>query len=87
MKGGDPFEFPCDFPVKALGPNGDDFQSLILELVRRHAPEVSEDAVSVRPSSAGSYVAVTVLVRATSRGQLDAIYQELSAHERVVMAL
>ena len=32
-------------------------------------------------------MAVTVTIEATSQGQLDAIYQELSSHERVMMAL
>jgi len=41
----------------------------------------------MRSSSGGKYVAVTVVIEATSREQLDAIYQDLTADERVVWAL
>ncbi len=80
-------EFPCDFPIKAMGHADTDFDLLVVELVRKHAPDLSEGAVKTRPSKAGTYVSVTVTVTATSKAQLDAIYLELTAHERVVMAL
>ncbi|WP_303902167.1 YbeD family protein [Thiohalomonas denitrificans] len=80
-------EFPCDFPIKAMGRASDDFETTVVEIVRRHAPDLSETAVSVRESSGAKYLAVTVTVRATSREQLDNIYLELTAHEQVMMAL
>ncbi len=80
-------EFPCDFAVKAMGYADTDFDLLVVELVRRHAPDLSEGAVKTRPSKAGKYVAVTVHITATSKAQLDAIYMDLTAHELVVMAL
>jgi uncharacterized protein len=79
--------FPCDFPIKAFGLAADDFDALIVELIRRHVPDLSEGAVSSRLSRQGKYIAVTITVPATSREQLDAIYQELSACEQVLMAL
>jgi len=80
-------EFPCTVAIKAMGKAADDFDALIVEIVRRHVPDITEDAVSTRPSRQGNYLAVTVQVTATSREQLDAIYYELSAHERVTIAL
>lgn len=80
-------DFPCDFPVKAMGLATEDFDRRVAELVRRHAPDLGEGAVRSRPSQGGKYLAVTVTVRATSRAQLDAIYRELSACEAVLMAL
>jgi len=80
-------EFPCDFPIKAMGEATDDFDALVVSIVRRHVEDLPESAVSRRASSGGRYLAVTVTVRATSREQLDAIYRDLSGHERVVMAL
>lgn len=80
-------EFPCRFPIKAAGKAGDDFDNLVLEIVRRHAPDFNQGAVSTRNSSGGKWVSVTVVIEATSKAQLDAIYRELSAHERVVWAL
>lgn len=82
-----PLEFPCDFPIKALGRRGEDFPTLITEIVRHHAPDLDESRLRVQESRHNRYQSVTVTIRATSRGQLDAIYRELTAHERVMMAL
>ena len=80
-------EFPCDFPIKAMGLANDDFADQVLALVRRHAPDTQAHALTSRPSSAGKYLAVTITIRATSRSQLDAIYQDLTDSSAVVMAL
>jgi len=80
-------EFPGDFAVKAIGHAGEDFHLLVLEIVGRHTRNQSHQSFKIRPSRNGRYQSVTVVVHATSRAQLDAIYQDLSTHERVVMAL
>lgn len=80
-------EFPCTFPIKAMGLSGTDFDVLVVEIIARHAGPLTEGAVTTRPSSNGKYISVTVTVRAENKRQLDAIYSELTAHERVLMAL
>ena len=80
-------EFPCRFPIKAAGKAGEDFDSLMVEIVRRHAPDLKEGAISTRESRGGKWVSVTIVIEATSKAQLDAIYRDLSAHEKVVWAL
>jgi len=82
-----PLEFPCEVPVKAMGLATEDFEALVVEIVRRHVTAPGEDGVRSRFSLKGKYVSVTVNITATSREQLDAIYQGLSDHDRVVMAL
>ncbi len=79
-------EFPCSFPIKAMGIAADDFDSLIMEIVRKHYPDITEGAVKTKPSREGKYISVTVTIEAQSREQLDNIYLELTAHERVLMA-
>lgn len=79
--------FPCDFPIKIMGRSGETFEAEIIAIVRKHAPDLSETAISRRPSGKGNYVAVTVTVNATSKEQLDNIYMELNAHKSVVMTL
>lgn len=80
-------EFPCQFPIKAMGRDDGRFESLVVEIVRKHAPDLSDEAVQCRASKAGNYLSVTVTVSATSREQLDNIYLELTACEHVLMAL
>lgn len=80
-------EFPCDFAIKVMGDAGPDFPALVAALVRRHAPDLEEARLVIRHSRGGRYQSVTVSVHAASRAQLDAIYRELTGHERVVWVL
>lgn len=81
------FEFPCQFSIKAMGKSRDDFDAIVVEIVRRHVNDIREGAVSTRPSKAGTYTSVTVTIEASSRAQLDAIYQDLTDSPDVLMAL
>ncbi|MEQ1622141.1 MAG: DUF493 domain-containing protein [Methylococcales bacterium] len=81
------FEFPCQFPIKAMGKNDVELDLLVVEIIRRHVDSLGEGAVTTRPSKSGNYTAVTVMIEATSKKQLDAIYQELTDHPHVLMAL
>ncbi|MGD9602842.1 MAG: YbeD family protein [Gammaproteobacteria bacterium] len=80
-------KFPCDFPLKVMGHAADDFDALVVEIVRRHVPSLREGAVQRRPSRQGNYLAVTVTVQAESQQQLDDLYRELSGHARILMVL
>ena len=44
-------EFPCRFPIRAMGRAEPGFDSLVVEIVRRHVPDLREGAVISRPSS------------------------------------
>ena len=79
--------FPCAFPIKAVGKAADDFESLVVEIVRRHDPGLDLATVRVRGSSAGNWVSVTLTIEATSKAQLDAIYRDLTAEAQIVWAL
>ena len=80
-------EFPCQFPIKIMGLNTVDFQSVVIGIFRTHCGDLPEGAITVRESSGGKYLAMTVTIEAQSREQLDDIYRALSAHELVTMAL
>lgn len=80
-------EFPCVFPIKAMGRADADIAGVVVEIVRRHAPSLDESRMTLRPSSEGKWVAVTLTITATSKAQLDAIYSDLTAHDQIVWAL
>ena len=63
------------------------FAQSVTEIVLRHAQDFDPATVEMRPSRQGKYLSVTCVVRATSRAQLDALYQELCDHPAVVMVL
>ncbi|GAB6068587.1 hypothetical protein JCM13664_19070 [Methylothermus subterraneus] len=80
-------KFPCAWEVKAFGPSTEQFELEVVQIVRRHVPDLSETAVTTRASRSGKYLAVSVAIRARSRAQLKAIYAELKAHPAVLMTL
>lgn len=77
--------FPCDLPIKVFGRNDDDFRAAALEIVRAHYGEAHR--VSEQPSRRGSYVSLTITVRAASQAEIDAVYHALVANEHVLMVL
>jgi putative lipoic acid-binding regulatory protein len=80
-------EFPCEFPIKAMGHATGSLHLTIVGIVRRHAPETDDSSLKSRPSSNGKYLSITITINAQSREQLDAIYLDLTACEQVLMAL
>jgi putative lipoic acid-binding regulatory protein len=80
-------DFPCTFPIKAMGRTDSALEAVVLEIIRRHAPGFDAESLELRLSSGGKWLSVTARIQATSKEQLDAIYYELTAHELVVYAL
>ncbi|WP_456374540.1 HP0495 family protein [Thiolapillus sp.] len=79
--------YPCRIKIRAMGLDEDDFDALVVEIIRRHCPDIHEAAVTTRASRNGKYISVGVDIEAQSREQLDAIYDDLTAHDRVLMRL
>lgn len=82
-----PLVFPCEFAIKVFGVATDRFLPQVMELVRRHLPEVEDAAFRSRASQDGKYLAVTINLYVESKEQLDAIYRELTGSQYVLMAL
>ncbi|MEL7310539.1 MAG: DUF493 domain-containing protein [Pseudomonadota bacterium] len=80
-------DFPTAFPVKIMGRNTEQFVSHAEALVLRHTDGDPALSVSSRPSANERFLSVTVEITATSRAQLDAIYQSLTDDPEVLMAL
>lgn len=80
-------EFPCRFPVKAMGLNEDGFEALVAGIVLEDATMYEDEPVTTNLSSTGKYLSVTVTIEALSKDQLDKIYQALTDSEKVLMAL
>ncbi|SCK26496.1 YbeD family protein [Vogesella sp. LIG4] len=83
----DVLEFPCRFPIKVMGESQPDFQLIMFEVVRVHAPDLAQTDITTRDSSSGKYVSLTITVTATSREHLDNIYRSLTSHVLVKWVL
>lgn len=80
-------QFPCHFPIKAMGRLENEFRNTVVEIVSRHTEALAEELITEQPSSAGNFVSVTITINATSREQLDRIYRDLTECKQVLMAL
>lgn len=79
--------FPCEFPIKVMGYADDDVESIVESIVSSHLPENEGMTLEKKYSRNAKYVSITVTILAHSKPQLDAVYQDLSAHDKVLMAL
>lgn len=80
-------EFPCEFPIKMMGRDREDFHTAARTIVERHHGKLADDAIRQSMSRNANFVSLTITINATSQEQLDRIYQELTAHEEILVAL
>ncbi len=64
-----------------------DFKDAIVDVVRTHAPEITDDRVRVRQSKGAKYYSVTVTIVATSESQIMAIFKDLKDTGRIKLVL
>jgi len=80
-------EYPSRFPLKVFGRQSDDFEPIVLDLIRARCPQAEHIDVRRRPSKGGKYLALTLTFTVYSQQQLEEIYQDLYDCEQVVMSL
>ena len=80
-------DYPCEFPIKIMGKEEQDFTKSILMIVHRHVPSFDDKNIEERLSKKNKYLSLTCTVYVTSQSQLDALYQELCDHPMVLMVL
>jgi putative lipoic acid-binding regulatory protein len=83
----DILQFPCELPIKVFGKNDDRFPDIAYEIVRAHVNTLEPSDVSSQSSRQGRFVSLTINIRAESRAQVDAVYQDLSSSPSVLMVL
>jgi putative lipoic acid-binding regulatory protein len=79
--------FPCDFVLKVMGEDIDNYADTVLKITQLHIEGVDESCIQIRPSRNGKYIAVSIQLVAHSREQLDKLYLELNAHKHTRAAL
>ena len=80
-------EYPSAFPIKVMGAQVEGFEAAMLAIARQFDPDLDHTLVERRPSKAGNYMGLTIIVTATSREQLDGLYRSLSRHPLVKVVL
>lgn len=88
QKGESPqIEFPCNYPIKVMGLDENNFSAAIVDIIRRHAPDLKDENIDYRPSRHGKYLAVNVIINAQGERQIENIFEDLKASGRVAMVL
>lgn len=80
-------EFPCEYPVKVMGRSVPEFEVTVLEIFERHAPGFPRHRMKSRPSREGTFVAITIIITATGKTQLEALHTDLLATGLVQMVI
>lgn len=81
-------EFPCQFNLKVMGFNDPELINEICAIISAHSKDFDPQGnITTRPSSSGKYIAVTAMMYAESKAQLDLIYQALHNHPLIKMTL
>lgn len=80
-------EYPCHFPIKVMGGQVDGFLPAMVHIARSFDASFDETTVEQRPSKAGNYLGLTLLVYVTNREQLDELYRTLTTHPMVRVVL
>jgi putative lipoic acid-binding regulatory protein len=81
------FAFPGVFEITALGPATAQLDTEIPRLLVAAGLSVLHETVSLRGSSAGRFVSVTISFRAETRADYDAAHEALRAHPEVKWTL
>ena len=80
-------EFPCSFPIKMMGRDTDQFRNTALSILQRHVGQLPDSALNTTPSSKGNFISITATIDAQSQDQLDAIYEDLTQDDDILVAL
>lgn len=80
-------EFPGPITVKAMGRSDCDLPRTVRAILDEHAARADEETLRITSSRTGKYISVSIRVWAEERAQMDRVYQALSEHEHVLMAL
>jgi len=70
-----------------MGRNTPEFRMTAVSIVEAHTGLVDDERIRSTVSRNGRFVSITVTISAQSQHQLDEIYEDVSAHDDVLMAL
>ena len=70
-------EFPCDYPIKVMGDAHPELHAHVLQVMDIHAPGFDRSKITIRDSSKGRWQSITLVITATGKPQLRALFEDL----------
>jgi hypothetical protein len=80
-------EYPCEFPIKVMGPNSPDFKPAVIHICQQFDSNFDLTKMEERSSKENKYIGLTVIIHTPSREHLDEVYRTLSTHPLVSVVL
>lgn len=80
-------EFPCDYRLKAMGYNTQEFIDLVFEVTKRYAPDITREHIEIKDSKEKRFISVNITFYATCIEQIHGIYGDLKKHPQVLYTL
>lgn len=81
------FKFPCKFPIKVMGDMDETLEDFVRNCITAQIQDKKSLVINTRQSSGGNYLSITATFIAHSKAELDALYEQLSAHDKIKMVL
>ncbi len=78
-------DFPCRQTFKIMGVADEKLPEQVVSCLQQHAP--GDYSPSIKPSSKGTYHALSISVKVTSKEHMETLYVELSKLELVRVVL
>jgi putative lipoic acid-binding regulatory protein len=75
------WEFPCQFPLKIMGPAEAPLRPAVETIVLRRAPEFDISSISVRMSRTGKHQSISIDVYVERKEQVLGLYTDLAKHK------
>lgn len=73
-------EFPCEnYPIKVVGRCMLGYDAIVLEVVRRHCPDVDVNKAVGKDSAKGTFRSLTVYITAEGKEHLSLLHKDLIA--------
>lgn len=80
-------DFPCEYQIKAMAASDCKLEALLERLLLEHLGKEEIIEFRRKESKQGRFCSVTVLIRASSKDQLDDIYRSVTSCDEIVFAL
>ena len=87
MKDAPKIEFPCEYPIKVIGYDKDNFRNAIADIIKQYCPEFDATRISVIDSRNGKYVSLRFAIFAQGEKQLQELFLDLKTNKHVKMVL
>lgn len=76
------WEFPCEFPLKIMGPSHAPLKTVVLAIVQTYVPEFNAKHISTKASKTGKYQSLTAVIQLSDKSQVIGIYSDLAKHQQ-----